>query len=354
MTAPFHVAASNIHGLGASQLVQSLLPALASVARNRIGTVFVPETGPLRALAADLGLATQTVRRRLPNAASRVVECLASSRYYPVAGDMLVLGDLPLAVLGKQVLLVHRPHLVSGADTGSAVGNLKVSVSRWLFRRNSRRIHRAVVQSDVVAHDLRDNFPDLGNRIRVIPQPAPQWLAGPIRSRANWVGERPLRLFYPASSYPHKNHRLLYNYLDQFDAAGRALIVLTLDMNEQSFSPSSLMPVGLQNADGMRAQYAQADALLFPSLDESFGLPLVEAMTLGLPIIAADRPYARSLCGETAIYFDPLSAASLNSAIDELDQRLLAGWIPDYSTRLDLIPRDWTEVAQRMVALFEQ
>src|SRR3546814_10171402 len=92
VTAPIHVAASNIHGLGASQLVQSLLPALATVACDRIGTVFVPETGPLGSLATDLGLIAATVRRRLPNAASRVVECLASSHYYPVAGDMLEIG----------------------------------------------------------------------------------------------------------------------------------------------------------------------------------------------------------------------------------------------------------------------
>lgn len=351
MTAPIHVAASNIHGLGASQLVQSLLPALARVGRDRIGTIFVPETGPLASLAADLGLATVIVRRRLPNALSRVVECLASSHYYPVAGDMLVLGDVPLAVPGKQVLLVHRPHMVSGADTGSASGNAKVVVSRWLFRRNVPRVHRAIVQSDVIADELRDNFPELGDRIRIVPQPAPQWLGEVMPSQIAWSGDRPLRLFYPASPYPHKNHGLLNDYASKFGVGSGVEIILTLDPAGGSF-PSPLVLIGLQDAKGMRGQYAATDALIFPSLDESFGLPLVEAMTLRLPILAADRPYARSLCGDAAIYFDPSSAASLNDAIIELRQRLTAGWTPDYAARLASIPRDWDEVARQMVALF--
>lgn len=351
MTAPIHVAASNIHGLGASQLVQSLLPALAKIGRERIGTVFVPETGPLASLAADLGLATAIVRRRLPNALSRVVECLASSHYYPVAGDMLVLGDVPLAVPGKQILLVHRPHMVSGADTGSVSGNAKVAVSRWLFRQNAPRVYRAIVQSSVMADGLRDNFPELGDRIRIIPQPAPQWLKGPIPTRGAWDGDPHLRLFYPASPYPHKNHELLKNYASQFGVGSGVEIVLTLDPLGGEFPPT-LVPIGLQDCKGMCEQYAATDALIFPSLDESFGLPLVEAMTLRLPILAADRPYARSLCGDAAIYFDPSSAVSLNGAITELRQRLMGGWTPDYAAGLASIPCDWDEVARQMVALF--
>jgi glycosyltransferase involved in cell wall biosynthesis len=44
---------------------------------------------------------------------------------------------------------------------------------------------------------------------------------------------------------------------------------------------------------------------------ESLGLPLLEAQSLGLPILAADRPYARNVCRESAVYFDPLSPDSL-------------------------------------------
>lgn len=352
MKKPIHIAASNIHGLGATQLVQSLLPALAAVGGDRVGSVFVPETGGLAETSTNLGLTTVKVVRRLPNAISRVTECLFSRLYYRVSGDMLVLGDVPLTIGGKQVVLVHRPHMVSGADTGSASGNAKVAVSRWLFRRNARHVHRAIVQSDVIGDELRDNFPALDGRISIIPQPAPLWLASSKRWQRGWGDDRPLRLFYPASAYPHKNHALLKRYAGEFAARKDVHVVTTLDPANSSRT-TMLMPIGLQDADGMRDQYSRADALLFPSLDESFGLPLVEAMTIGLPILAADRPYARSLCGDTAIYFDPTDGGALDEAITDLQRRLSAGWQPDYAACLALIPRDWNEVAERMIALFD-
>src|SRR3546814_10840461 len=114
------------------------------------------------------------------------------------------------------------------------------------------------------------------------------------------------------------------------------------------------MPSGLQDAGGMRAQYAEADAWPIPSREESFGLPLGEAMTLGRPIRAAERPYARSLGGDATIYFDPSTAASLDAAIGELRRRLSMGWTPDYAERLALIPHDWDEVARRIIALFDE
>jgi glycosyltransferase involved in cell wall biosynthesis len=52
--------------------------------------------------------------------------------------------------------------------------------------------------------------------------------------------------------------------------------------------------------------YRQCDVFVFPSLCESFGHPMVEAMVHGLPIVASDTPANREICGEAAIYFSPL------------------------------------------------
>lgn len=72
-----------------------------------------------------------------------------------------------------------------------------------------------------------------------------------------------------------------------------------------------LEPIGPRFGDELLAAYRAADACLFPSLCESFGHPLVEAMALGKPVIAADRPYAREICGEHALYVDPAKPADL-------------------------------------------
>jgi glycosyltransferase involved in cell wall biosynthesis len=63
--------------------------------------------------------------------------------------------------------------------------------------------------------------------------------------------------------------------------------------------------VGPRYGDDLLELYRSVDACLFPSICESFGHPLVEAMALGKPLVCADRPYAREICGDYAVYVDP-------------------------------------------------
>ena len=64
----------------------------------------------------------------------------------------------------------------------------------------------------------------------------------------------------------------------------------------------------------MLALYASAGALVFPSLGESFGLPLIEARQAGLSILAPELDYVRDVC-EPAQTFDPQSATSIARAV---------------------------------------
>jgi glycosyltransferase involved in cell wall biosynthesis len=57
--------------------------------------------------------------------------------------------------------------------------------------------------------------------------------------------------------------------------------------------------------------YREGNLFVFPSLCESFGHPMVEAMVHGLPIVAADTPVNREMCGEAALYFSPLDSEDL-------------------------------------------
>jgi glycosyltransferase involved in cell wall biosynthesis len=57
--------------------------------------------------------------------------------------------------------------------------------------------------------------------------------------------------------------------------------------------------------------YCSADVVLCPAYAESFGHPMVEAMTAGKPIVASDRPVQREMCGDAAVYFDTFDPQSL-------------------------------------------
>ncbi len=61
--------------------------------------------------------------------------------------------------------------------------------------------------------------------------------------------------------------------------------------------------------------YRSASMFVFPSYTESFGHPLVEAMAIGLPIIAADTPVNRDMCGDVASYHEAFSPEALADGI---------------------------------------
>jgi glycosyltransferase involved in cell wall biosynthesis len=66
-----------------------------------------------------------------------------------------------------------------------------------------------------------------------------------------------------------------------------------------------------QSPEKTAGLYRAADIFVFPSLAESFGFPMAEAMSHGLPIVAADTPVNREVCGQAAIFFSPLCPEEL-------------------------------------------
>ena len=85
--------------------------------------------------------------------------------------------------------------------------------------------------------------------------------------------------------------------------------------------------------------YNQAVAFVYPSLYEGFGIPLLEAMACGCPVIASRIPSTLEVAGEHPIYFEPAEVASLLEALDTAllegrdSARVYSGleWVKQYS-----------------------
>ena len=83
--------------------------------------------------------------------------------------------------------------------------------------------------------------------------------------------------------------------------------------------------------DELAATYAMSTVFCFPSFAEGFGLPPLEAMASGIPVIVSKTTALKEVCGPAAVFIDPASAESIATALDKLlkddvyynDKRLL-------------------------------
>ena len=345
---------TNVVGLGAVRLLQSLLPSLVIQRNYRFEEVYLPASGELANYSQfEQGTLLTRYKRYLPNLISRLLECTLFGSKFDGVTPLLVFGDIPIRCKSKQTVFVQTSLLAGGASTGRELGAVKYWIARWLFRRNIRYASNIIVQTEAMKSSLIDSYPEIKNRVHVISQPAPSWLirAQLKRTKFHNRAEPGLRLFYPAEAYPHKNHRILRE-IDRPAIWPILELILTIPDNlNPNPSVSWIRCIDKLEPDIMLNFYRTTDAVLFLSLSESYGFPLVEAMWIGLPIICPDLPYARTLCGEQAIYFDPYNVASLHAAIVDLNKRCESGWWPDWSTNLERIPRDWNEVADAMLQL---
>jgi glycosyltransferase involved in cell wall biosynthesis len=119
------------------------------------------------------------------------------------------------------------------------------------------------------------------------------------------------RYFLGVSSLdPRKNFQLLVEAAGQLDAAGHRVVIVG-GTNAAVFGTSQLDHAGHVTLTGyvsdreLRALYEHATAFVFPSRYEGFGLPPLEALALGCPVLASNAASIPEVCGDAAQYFDP-------------------------------------------------
>jgi glycosyltransferase involved in cell wall biosynthesis len=123
-------------------------------------------------------------------------------------------------------------------------------------------------------------------------------------------------LLYPANAWPHKNHTRLF---EAFAAVRRERpelrLVLTGAGHDRLVLPDGAESQGHVSLYALVVLYRTAAALVYPSLYEGFGIPCVEAMACGCPVAASDVASLPEVCGDAAVYFDPLDAESIAEGI---------------------------------------
>jgi glycosyltransferase involved in cell wall biosynthesis len=185
---------------------------------------------------------------------------------------------------------------------------------------------------------LLDAFPFCRGRVAYVPnaaddlffEPAPAHERGRVRDDLGLSPGMPY-LLSVANFQPRKNLVRLVKAVSRLPEVERgdlALVIVGTGVEEEARPVREaavaagrralIRTPGYRQGRALRAIYAEATALVFPSLCESFGIPAVEAMAQGIPAAMADSTALPEIGGEAGWYFDPNSEDAIANTIRRL------------------------------------
>lgn len=117
----------------------------------------------------------------------------------------------------------------------------------------------------------------------------------------------------------HKNFRIIPEAIRVIGDTGFDVVIVggknASVFGGEAHLPSCVKHVGYVSDQELKALYSGASCFVFPSLYEGYGLPPTEAMAVGCPVVASRAAAIPETCGDSALYFEPNSAASLADAV---------------------------------------
>ncbi|SEB07031.1 glycosyltransferase family 1 protein [Paenibacillus sp. 276b] len=122
---------------------------------------------------------------------------------------------------------------------------------------------------------------------------------------------------------PYKNFNLIFEVLPEIEAHNLNVVIVGSKNNkvfgEQRWADSDAINwLGYVTDEELKALYENAAGFIFPSLYEGFGLPPLEAMATGCPVIVSSRASIPEVCGDAGLYFNPDSPKDAASRLIEI------------------------------------
>jgi glycosyltransferase involved in cell wall biosynthesis len=258
--------------------------------------------------------------RELPKAPGHLWEQLILPQY--VAGGALSLCNSGPLASQKQIVCIH--------DVNTRLAPESYTLP---FRAAYRLLHpmlgMRVAQLVTVSHFSKSSMAQFGignsENIAVIPdghEHALEWK--PDRSSLVTANLPERFVLLVGSKAPHKNVGLIFSIASELAGEGiHVLVTGGKDKNVYANDASGELPptvrhLGRVTDDDLALLYRRALCLVFPSITEGFGLPALEAMTLGCPVIASNVASLPEVCNEAVLYATPRDGGTWLTAIKQI------------------------------------
>lgn len=255
-------------------------------------------------IVVTLVILGQPSRRALPRLRNMWEAYRRQGHVNHITGDV---NYLALILPGrKTVLTIH--------DLGSADDsrNLRRWIIRLLwFRLPTRRVTAITTVSQFTSDCLTQTLRDCSGKVKVIENPV-----HPVFVEAQ---QHDGRVDGPVLCIGTKSNKNLLRIFEALDGLGASLTVVGR-LTKFQLREIERRNIEYENFHDLSqcqllATYQRSSLLLFPSLGEGFGMPIIEAQTVGLPVITSNRDPMRVVSGGAAFLVDPESVDEIRKAV---------------------------------------
>jgi glycosyltransferase involved in cell wall biosynthesis len=316
---------------GIETYVRRVLPAMAELRPDLRISVFVSDRGRELLAAEPWVGAVELVHHRtlgLPGTRALtetlLLGALADRRGVEVVHSVAMTG--PLRSRAARVLMVHDLIWLTHPDPGE---RFTARLWRAVVPRVARRSDRVISPSAATRREVVERLHVDGGRIDVIPHGRDEPQADPspeprMRARLG-LGEGPIVLAVSAAK-AHKNLPRLVQAMPSV-VADHPDLTLVIPGNPTGLRQAveslardvgvagNLRFPGWVDAPDLEGLYAACSCVVFPSLVEGFGMPVLEAMTRSAPVACSDASSLPEVGGDAVLYFDPLRPPDIAAAL---------------------------------------
>jgi glycosyltransferase involved in cell wall biosynthesis len=305
---------------GMGRYARLLLSAMPLERPNMRYTLFARHTADVAVLTEQLRAVPHIMERSTIRPLSEMTQVRCDAAWYPCN----FIATVPAA--GALIPTVHDlfPMLLLDGRWWKVMKRVR---ARQRYTRTIARADHVITGASAARDELVATFDLTPDRVSVVPHAADSFrtvdhsAADALLHQLHVTGPFLLAV---GSQEPRKNLGVLYEAMRQLHAGGHTIpLVLCGPRGVHGYKSGDALPSWLRHAGfvsdaELAALYARATALVFPSLYEGFGLPVLEAMTAGGTVICSDASTMPEVGGDAVLYFNPRDAGALVTQIRAL------------------------------------
>ena len=265
--------------------------------------------------------------------------------------------DLVHFPLNQQPLFYFKPVVTSTLDltmlrftragkTPLPIFWVKMAAYRFLFWYSNKKSKAIITISNFVKEDLAKNYPFTKGKTTTTYCASEPPISGPAE-QPTFISKKDVFLLYVGTAFPHKNLSSLLKIMPELLEKHPDLKLVLAGKKEQYYEKldkeikklglsDSVITPGFVSDNELKWLYQHCKSYVFPSLSEGFGLPGLEAMVHGAPVVSSNATCLPEIYGSAALFFNPENIEDMALKVERI--------LSDSGLRKDLISKGYTQV----------